>query len=66
MKLEDIIQEIIINMHKIHMIGHIHKIIINKGILLAILMKDNQKEALINKASIISIKVRMDTKSIIL
>jgi hypothetical protein len=64
--LEDIIQEITINIHKIHMIGHIHKIIINIGILFTILMKDNQREDFIKKASIISIKVRMDTKSIIL
>ncbi len=65
-KLEDIIQETIANMHKIHMIGHMHKIISNKGILLLVLMKGSQREVLTNKAFIIGIKVLLDTKSIIL
>lgn len=66
MRLEDIIQEIIINIHKINMIEEIHKIIINKDILLVILMKGSKEKVIINKATIISIKVLMDTKSIIL
>jgi hypothetical protein len=66
MRLVDIIQEIIINIHKINMIEEIHKIIINKDILLVILMKGSKEKVIINKATIISIKVLMDTKSIIL
>ena len=66
MKLEDIIQEIIINIHKINMIEEIRKIIINKDILLVIIMNGHKEKVLINKASIISIKVLLDTKSIIL
>lgn len=66
MRLVDIIQEIIINIHKINMIEEIHKIIINKDTLLVILMKGSKEKVIINKATIISIKVLMDTKSIIL
>lgn len=48
------------------MIEEIHKIIINKDTLLVILMKGSKEKVIINKATIISIKVLMDTKSIIL
>ena len=47
------------------MIEEIHKII-NKDTLLVILMKGSKEKVIINKATIISIKVLMDTKSIIL
>lgn len=66
MRLEDIILEIIINIHKINMIEEIHKITINKDILLVILMMRNKEKETINKAIIINIKVLMDTKSILL
>ncbi len=65
MKLEEIIQEIIINIHRINMIEVIRKIIIDKDIRLVILMKVSKGKELVNKASIINIKGLMDTKSII-